>query len=251
MDLHECLVETGLTRLESQLYLLLSSEGVMTGYEAAKLTGISRSNTYMGLAGLTEKGGAVCIDGDVRRYAAVPPDEYCSNKRRHHEEVLRTILDLMPSIRPVTEPFMTIKGRTHILDKMLNLIREAQLRIYLALAADEVQLVLPELERLRDSGRKVVLITAPPMKIPGITIYHAAKKPGQIRMIVDSSVVLTGEINGTEGSCLFSRHEALVTLFKESMINEIQLISTAGANRPVMIDDADPNPETLADAITP
>jgi sugar-specific transcriptional regulator TrmB len=233
MDLSDCLVETGLTRLEAQLYLLLNSEGVMTGYEAAKLTGISRSNAYMGLAGLTEKGGAVCIDGDVRRYAAVPPEEYCSNKRRRHEEVLKSILDLMPTIRPVTEPFMTIKGRTHILNKMRNLIDDAQYRIYLALAADDVRLVLPELEQLRDRGRKVVLITSPPLTIAGITVYHADKKPGQIRMIVDSSVVLTGELDGDEGSCLFSRHQALVTLFKESMINEIQLISMAGAGSPM------------------
>lgn len=237
MDLLDCLVETGLTRLEAQLYLILSSEGVMTGYEAAKQTGISRSNTYMGLAGLTEKGGAVCIDGEVRRYAAVPPDEFCCNKRRQHEEVLRTVQEQMPSIRPVSEPFMTIKGRTNILNKMQNLIRDAEYRIYLALAPEEVQLVMAELTALRDRGRKVVLITSPPLVIPGITLYHAEKKPGQIRIIVDSATVLTGEISDSEGSsCLFSRHQALVTLFKESMINEIRLISTVSVPQPALPD---------------
>jgi sugar-specific transcriptional regulator TrmB len=41
MTLLENLIETGLTRHEAQIYLLLNSEGVMSGYEAAKQSGIS------------------------------------------------------------------------------------------------------------------------------------------------------------------------------------------------------------------
>ena len=62
VDLIESLTATGLTRQEAQLYLLLHTEGVMTGYEAAKQSGISRSNAYMSLAGLVAKGAARRID---------------------------------------------------------------------------------------------------------------------------------------------------------------------------------------------
>jgi hypothetical protein len=51
--------------------------------------------------------------------------------------------------------------------------------------------------------------------------------------LFDSSIVLTGEISDNspeDSSCLFSRHQALVSLFKESMMNEISLIR-AGADR--------------------
>ncbi len=228
MDLLDCLVETGLTRHEARLYVLLSSEGVISGYEAAKLSGMSRSNAYLALAGLTDKGGAVCIDGTVRRFAAVPVDEYCNNKLRHLQEILAAIKEQMPAAREVAEPFLTIKGQEHILDKMRNLILQARFRIYLSLATEEVMCVRDALIDLRDRGRKIVLITSPPFSLPGITVYHAIKKPGQIRLIVDSETVLTGEINDLgESSCLFSRHRALVTLFKEALINEIQLIMTS------------------------
>ena len=56
MTLLDNLVETGLTRHEAQLFLLLSTEGVMSGYEAAKQSGVSRSNAYIALAGLVSKG---------------------------------------------------------------------------------------------------------------------------------------------------------------------------------------------------
>lgn len=228
MALLDNLIETGLTRHEAQLYLLLSSEGVMTGYEAAKQSGISRSNTYIALAGLASKGGAMRIDGEVQRFTAVPASEFCQNKRRHFDQVLQSILEEMPAPQAVIEPFLTIRGRNHILDKMKNLITQTEQRIYLALAPTEMQEVLPELIRLRDMGRKVVLITSPAPDLPGVTVYLAAKRPGQIRLIVDSSIVLTGEINlQGESSCLYSRHQELVNLFKESMMNEIQLIKTS------------------------
>jgi sugar-specific transcriptional regulator TrmB len=228
MDLLDSLVETGLTRHEARLFVLLSGEGALSGYEAAKLTGMSRSNAYLALAGLTDKGGAVCIDGAVKRFAAVPVDEYCSNKLRHLQSVLSVVKDQMPAAREVAEPFLTVKGREHILDKMRNLILQANYRVYLSLATEEVLCVQDALVNLRDRGRKIVLITSPPFSLPGITVYHAMKKPGQIRLIADSETVFTGEINDQgESSCLFSRHQALVTLFKEALINEIQLIMTS------------------------
>ena len=236
MSLLDNLIETGLTRHEAQLYLLLNADGVMSGYEAAKQTGVSRSNTYAALAGLVSKGGAVQIDGEVTRYAAVPASEFCMNKRRRLEQILREIQEEMPARREVIEPFLTIRGQTHILDKMKNLISQAEQRIYLALAPDELHMVLPEVRQLCKMGRKVVIITERPFDLPGATVYHTSRKPGQIRLIVDSATVLTGEIsdNSPSGSsCLFSRHQALVSLFKESMMNEISLITVAANQQPV------------------
>ena len=50
--------------------MTLLAEGRLTGYEATKLTGISRSNTYTALAGLVEKGAAYVLEDklqDIRR----------------------------------------------------------------------------------------------------------------------------------------------------------------------------------------
>ena len=51
MEIVERLMHFNLTRQEATLYLLLVKAGRLTGYEAAKQTGISRSNTYTALAG--------------------------------------------------------------------------------------------------------------------------------------------------------------------------------------------------------
>ena len=225
MDLMAALMETGLTRHEAHLYWLLSSEGLMTGYEAAKQSGISRSNAYMALAGLTEKGAAVRIDGAVTRYTAVATDEFCRTKRRHFDEVLACIEAHMPAQREIAEPFLTIKGQSNIINKMKDMVIQARYRIYVSMAPPEISLILDELRDAGQRGLKVVMITGQSLHSDEMTVYHADKESGQIRMIVDSELVLTGAISRhDESSCLFSRNQALVTLFKEAMINEIKLI---------------------------
>ena len=42
----ERLIHFGLTRQEARIYFLLLTEGELSGYEAAKRAGISRSNAY-------------------------------------------------------------------------------------------------------------------------------------------------------------------------------------------------------------
>ena len=51
----------GLSRQEAAIYLCLLQNEELTGYEVAKLTGISRSNVYNGLASLVEHGAAALI----------------------------------------------------------------------------------------------------------------------------------------------------------------------------------------------
>ena len=80
MENVECLMNFGLTRQEANLYVLLVLEGELNGYEAAKKSGISRSNTYNALAGLVEKGAAYMSEEDTVKYQAVPVEEFCDNR---------------------------------------------------------------------------------------------------------------------------------------------------------------------------
>ena len=91
LNLVEYLMKTGLTRHESELYIALCREGELTGYEAAKITGIPRANAYQALSGLVDKGGAYTIEGSVQHYIAVPVNEYCENVIFHMREVTEKI----------------------------------------------------------------------------------------------------------------------------------------------------------------
>jgi hypothetical protein len=57
-----------------------------------------------------------------------------------------------------------------------------------------------------------------------MTCYLAQKQYGSVRLITDSSNVLTGQLNGSNPTSLFSMNPNLVNLIKDSLTNEIKLI---------------------------
>ena len=113
-DVIEKLTEFGLTRQEASIYLCLYQNGDLNGYEAAKHTGISRSNVYSALAGLVEKGAAYLIEGASSKYTAVPVQEFCTNKIRNLQELAENLEKEIPEARITTDGYITIEGYRHI-----------------------------------------------------------------------------------------------------------------------------------------
>lgn len=225
MELVDKLKYFGLTGQEATIYLtLMGSEG-MTGYEAAKTTGISRSNTYTALAGLVDKGASYVMEGKVTIYTAVPLDEFCKNRIRKMETLRDEMLQELPVVRRAVEGYFTINGAERIMDKMKNMIDGAAARVYVAASQPVLEEIRPELEEAVARHLKVVVIAAPGFKLPGAIIHYGQRDNTQIRLISDSATVLTGDLkDGADATCLYSSKQNLVDLFKETLKNEITLI---------------------------
>lgn len=225
LDIIECLMKIGLTRHESVLYITLCKEGELSGYEAAKISGIPRSNAYLALAGLVEKGGAYRIDSEVVKYTSVPVNEFILNVRKQYGQIFDYIEENIPVRDTAKDPYITIAGKANVINKMKNMIRQAQERVYISVSPEELEYVKQELLEARDKGLKVVIITTPPYTMNGVILYHNQKQPGRIRLIVDTAYVLTGEIDEDDKStCLYSKSKNLIELIKDSLTNEIKLI---------------------------
>jgi len=155
-------------------------------------------------------------------------EEFCANRIRELEEAATELMRAMPKEQAAPEGYVTIQGHRHIRDKIANMIAGAQERIYLSASGETLEYALPRLKEALAAGRKVVIITSPPFALAGATVYQAPKDPGQIRLIVDSATVLTGDVMSQSGTCLFSRKQNLVDLIKESLKNEMRLIDLMG-----------------------
>lgn len=214
----------GLTRHESVLYVALCKEGELTGYEAAKVSGIPRSNAYLALAGLVEKGGAFKIDSDAVKYTAVPVNEFVTNLRAKQNEIFDFIEKNIPARDNTKNSYITVNGETNILNKAKNMIAAASERIYISVSADVAAHVLNVLKAAVDRGLKVVIITDSGFELDKAVIYHDSKQPGQLRLIVDTEYVLTGELSGIDPTCLYSSNKNLIQLIKETLTAEIKLI---------------------------
>lgn len=226
MELIEGLTNFNLTKQEATLYVLLLKAGSLTGYEAAKQTGISRSNTYTALAGLVDKGAAYVLEeGKVTRYTPVAAEEFCQNKLERLAKIKEEILKQLPQLPYEAEGYITIKGEQEIINKLRNTVRQAQARIYVSANAKVMRLLQIELQQALDRGLKVVIISDKNFMMQGAICYPAEKQNKQIRLIADSHTVLTGDLEDAENStCLYSCKRNLVDLFKDALKNEIKLI---------------------------
>lgn len=225
MDVIDALMQAGFTKHESMLYVALCREGELTGYEASKVTGIPRSNAYLGLAGLADKGGAYKINGESAKYAAVASPELAENLKRKFSQVLKVIEEEIPFVNAAKDTFITISGTEQIVNKMKNLINQAQYRIYISMCSEQLGLIKDELINARGRGLKVVIITSENLQLDGMICYRSQKQPGSVRLIADSANVLTGQLNDPNPTSLFSRNTNLVDLIKDSLKNEIKLIN--------------------------
>lgn len=225
----EKIMEFGLTRQEAVIYVCLFRHGELTGYEVAKQTGISRSNVYGALAGLVEKGAAYVLEGSASKYTPVAIAEFCDNKIRSLEKQKAYLAENIPQVSAVKEGYITIEGYKHIYDKMRHMLKAAKQRIYLSAPAGFISLWEKDLCELTKKEIKVVLITDDEVKIEDSILYLSGKKEEQLRLIIDSEYVLTGEITGKDSdTCLYCGQENFVNVFKEALRNEIKLIELTG-----------------------
>lgn len=223
MNLIECLMKTGLTRHESELYVALCREGELTGYEAAKITGIARANTYQALAAMVDKGAVYVIEGAVPHYTAVPVDEYCRNIINNMQEIVNIIKRECPRTKSIRTVYNNNGIQAHNRQNKKHYHKYKGTGICFDIG-ERTPFMKKELEEAIRRGLKVVAIISGEAELKGAVIHRIEKPSGQIRLIADSSYVLTGSITGSDSdTCLYSRNRPLVELIKDSLKNEIRL----------------------------
>lgn len=218
----ELLSQFNLTSNEASIYYALLTKGSLNGYQIAKLTGISRSNTYISLASLVDKGCAHKIDGESTLYSPLSIEEFCSNRIRNLENAKTELSNLIPISSPKEQEYITVTGAEHIKNKISNMISSTEKRIYLSLPNEVLDIYQQDLINLADNSIKVVLITDKKLDTKGIKLYVSDEPIKQVRIISDSQKVLTGDFYGP--SSLYSEKENLVKLIKDSIRNEMTLI---------------------------
>lgn len=221
------LMQFGLTRQAATIYLCLLRNQEMSGYEVSKMTGISRSNVYSALAGLVENGAAYLLEGATSKYIAVSLDEFCQNKIRYMTTLKQDLIENMPRMDVNNEGYITISSHRHIMDKIYNMLVNIEYRAYISMPIMYLEVFRPQLQELIDKGKKIVLLIDKPLDIPidGSIVYVREKADNQLRLIVDSTQVLTGEMTGAEtDSALYCAQKNFVNVFKDSLRNEIRLI---------------------------
>lgn len=88
-DLIHLLKRFGFTETEAKVYIALLQNGVCTGYEASKYSGVPRSKVYGALESLLNRGAIAASDGErASLYKAVPVESLVRLLRESAEDAL-------------------------------------------------------------------------------------------------------------------------------------------------------------------
>lgn len=219
------LIDFGLTRQEAVIYECLLIHGELSGYEVSKETGISRSNVYASLNGLVEKGGAYLIEGESTKYTPVELKIFTKNRLSDLQKKAEYLEEKAPQQYAFSDGYITILGAKNISNKIREILEKTQLRLYVMASAEILNEFQGEIETLVKAGKKIVLLTNS-FSLDGAVIYETELEKGQIRLISDSSYVITGNYTGDEhDTCLYSGQKNLVEVLKEALKNKIIILS--------------------------
>ena len=219
------LMNFGLTRQEAMVYQQLVISGECTGYEVAKELGISRSNAYSSLTSLVDKGAVYLQSGNTNKYLAVDVSEFCGNRIRSLEIDKKDLEDNL-KVKEESEGYVTIFGFKNIQNKVATMLSNVEQRVYISIRSEKLFLFNNYLEKLVVDKKKVVIITDKEPDLKDCSVYLSdSLMENQIRLIVDSKYVLTGDFeDNIDATCLYSGQKNFVSLFKDAMRNEIELI---------------------------
>lgn len=225
----QALRNIGFTQQEAVIYIQLCKNGELTGYEAAKLSGISRSNAYAALSNLVDKGYAHIIEGTSMKYVAVSKEELIANVDRAFKSNI-SIIDSQLIFNQVSqEPYITISGEKSILNKVINIIAGSKKRIYLSCPDDMLPLVAEYLIAAIERGLKVVVLSPTNALAAQLLVHYTTDENNSFKLIADTEAVVAG----TFKQCLYSKNPTLLSLIRESFINEIAVIESKNKSKSI------------------
>ncbi|MEG1828392.1 MAG: helix-turn-helix domain-containing protein [Cellulosilyticaceae bacterium] len=223
MNFTDALFKLGFSPIEANVFSTLCKHGALTGYEVAKFCGISRSNVYAALYSLQDKGKCYIIEGESIKYIPLTKDELLLEAHRELHEVIVALETHFPETRVSSEPYITIKGYDNVLAKVKNTILSCHSHLYFLASKSYIDLFSKELLEIVEN-RRVTIMSDGHIDLANALIYKRGKPPEGFHVIIDTSSVITGDINVSSSQCLYTTNPALVRFMRESFITELEMI---------------------------
>lgn len=220
MNLINSLKSIGFTQQESIIYITLCKHGELSGYEAAKHSGISRSNAYAALSSLVDKGYAHIIEGTSAKYIAISKKELIMNSTRDFNQNIQVIRDELEFNQVTNNPYITIVDNKNVINKVKNMIIQSEHRLYFCADKKILDLFADEIEEVYSNDKKIVILSP---EVPNFnhSTYYKSFNYEAFKLIIDTEEVITGTLSQS----LYSRNKTLVRLIREAIMNEIKLIN--------------------------
>ena len=203
MDTYSNLKNLGFSQYEAACYMALVGSHPVNGSQLSKISGIARSRIYDVLRSLISKG--YVIEVNAGQYAPLPSDELVRRLKRSFGSNIEAFEDQITaaSQKDAFEFVWTITGYENVMEKAMEMIKNAEKEIYVRLFPKASQHLDEHLTQADKRG----------VKIRYIAMGGVAKK-FDIQVIHPDHDHLQQIIGGRSIEVITDKSEALVGIFE-------------------------------------
>ena len=198
------LKELGFSQYEVTSYLALVKNHPINGSQLSKLSGVARSKVYDVLRALTKKGLVQEIENGL--YVPLPPDELIKRLKSQFEGNLSVLKDQLNSLSRSSEfeYIWSLFGYQNVLDRAINMIRNAKKEIYVRIFPKAAAELDPFLQKAATRGVDIRYIIMGEMPLTF-----------DVQVIHPDSEKLIYTLGGRSLDIIVDKEEALVGIFEK------------------------------------
>lgn len=262
----ELLKEIGMSGYEAKAYVALVRAGQpLNGYEVAKSSGVPRSTVYETLGKLVARGAAFEVNAPEHgtAYLALPAETLIGRLRRDLSSTIDDLADTLPALSAPSQAHLVqhVHGSAGVMARALDVIDSAHTSLFLSIWPEEVELLLPGLERAHERGVDITCIAfgdvAPEVSALGHVHEHRFSTPDVVlerlgcrvfTVVADRDAALIGGADDRGVWGMWSDDPAVVLVAAEYVRHDIALqviVGRAGDADLDMVWDTDPELEHL------
>jgi HTH-type transcriptional regulator, sugar sensing transcriptional regulator len=223
------LCEIGFTELESKCLVVLAENNRLTGYEAAKKLGASRSNVYSSLQGLLDKGMLLISKGEPAYYQAIPLEEIQQKIQQKMSDSFSFLEKHFPVYLRTLDDFFTIEGEKQAVERVTYELQNAKEELIADMWTEEADLFGSLLVESEERGIRVLVSTVGAVELPLSTVLMDEREESwqdngwrKFSFVVDRKVAIIG-VRGDRFATktLVTEHPALVKLLLNNFFHDV------------------------------
>ncbi|WP_320129352.1 helix-turn-helix domain-containing protein [uncultured Sphaerochaeta sp.] len=229
------LIGLGFTTLQAQIYMTLLTEGEQSGYQIAKVIGISRSSVYAALEGMYQKGIILKLNGEVASYIAQDPKillaQMTQSFREHIDSAETQLSGLYDDRRE--ERYTNIHGFDSIVSSARNALLNAKKEVYLNTDFD-LSLFSNEFNILAKRNVRILVFSFATLETKDLPIEFYShedsqceeEKPSRLMLVIDCDQALVADTYKKRGSWLgtITNNALFVSIVAEHIHHDIYLL---------------------------
>ena len=227
----EDLMQAGFTEYEARVYLSLLANHPSSAYSISQHSGVPHSRVYDISRRLIAKGYAVSTGTNPELFSPLSPDELIDKINRDHAKLTKNLEQQLKHVdfSPDFDPVWNSNSWEECMEKVGEIIKGAQKKIYIGVWLEDFFPVKEDLRRAHDRGVLVFMLIYGKTDIDfGNYFFHerdhivGMKNVGRtIDCSADSSVCITGYLHdGGEAKVVWTRNYGLVFSIENYLIHD-------------------------------